>query len=171
MTDVVSHPSSGTRFPTNIGPYEIVGELGHGGMGTVYRARDPRLRREVAIKVLHASSEEDPRRLQRFLEEARAAGALNHPNILAVYEVVTDGATPYIVTELVDGVALRQTVDSGSMTVARALDIGTQIADGLTAAHQAQLVHRDLKPENIMVTRGGRVKIVDFGLAKPPPVR
>ena len=88
---------------------------------------------------------------------------MNHPNILAVYEVVTDGDTPYIATELVDGVALRQTVDAGPMTVARALDIGTQIADGLTAAHQAKLVHRDLKPENMMVTRDGRVKIVDFG--------
>ena len=135
-------------------------------MGTVYRARDTRLRRDVAIKVLHPSSDDQPRRLQRFLEEARAAGALNHPNILAVYDVAIDGDTPYIATELIDGVSLRRTIDAGRMPLARVVALATQIADGLAAAHRAGLVHRDLKPENVMLTRDGRVKIVDFGLVR-----
>jgi len=135
-------------------------------MGVVYRARDTRLRREVAIKVLHESRDDHPHRLRRFLEEARAAGALNHPNILAVYDVSVDGDTPYIATELIDGASLRRTIEAGRIPLGRLLDIATQIADGLTAAHRASLVHRDLKPENVMVTREGRAKIVDFGLAR-----
>ena len=135
-------------------------------MGVVYRAQDTRLRRDVALKVLHESSDDQPRRLRRFLEEARAAGALNHPNILAVYDVALDGETPYIATELIDGASLRRTIDAGKLPLSRLLDIATQIADGLTAAHRVNLVHRDLKPENVMITRDGRVKIVDFGLVR-----
>jgi Tol biopolymer transport system component len=149
-----------------VGPYEVVGELGSGGMGTVYLARDSRLRRDVALKIMHASAGDDPRRLQRFLEEARAAGALSHPNILAVYDVATDADPPYLVSELVDGVPLRQELDAGPLPLARALDLAVQMADGLAAAHQAHLVHGDFTPANVMVTRAGRVKIVDFGLAR-----
>jgi len=137
-------------------------------MGTVYRARDSRLRRDLAIKVLHHSIQEQPTRLQRFQEEARAAGSLTHPNILAVYDVGMDGDTPYIAMELVDGVSLRQLLDGTALSAARLLEIAIQIADGLAAAHHASLVHRDLKPANVMVTRDGRVKLVDFGLVKAP---
>jgi Tol biopolymer transport system component len=148
-------------------PYEVLAPLGSGGMGEVYRAWDPRLRREVALKILRERSDADANRVRRFVAEARAASALNHPNILTVYDAVVDGPTPFIVTELIEGQSLRQELRGGAVPLKRLLDIATQIADGLAEAHAAGIVHRDLKPENIMITRGGRAKILDFGLAMP----
>jgi serine/threonine protein kinase len=149
-----------------IGPYEIIGSLGAGGMGEVYRAWDPRLNREVALKILPDDVARDRVRRRRFLEEARAAGSLSHPNVLAVYDVSVGTSTAFIVSELLDGAQLRDEIDRGPLPTNRLLDLAVQIAAGLSAAHDAGIVHRDLKPENILVTRDGRVKIVDFGLAK-----
>ncbi len=154
--------SAGTR----LGPYEITSPLGAGGMGEVYRARDPRLGREVAIKVLPSSFSQDPDRLRRFEQEARAAGLLNHPNILAIYDIGTHDGSPYVVSELLEGETLRGRLAGGAFTPRKALGHALQIAYGLAAAHEKGIVHRDLKPENIFVTRDGRVKILDFGLAK-----
>jgi serine/threonine protein kinase len=151
---------------TRLGPYEITSAIGAGGMGEVYRAKDGRLNREVAIKVLPTAVALDPARQQRFLEEARAASALTHPNILAVYDFGTELAVAFMVSELVDGVPLRKRMLQGPLPVRELLHLAVQIADGLAAAHDAGIVHRDLKPENVMVTRDGRVKILDFGLAK-----
>jgi len=148
-----------------LGPYEIVGLLGSGGMGEVYRARDPRLRREVAIKVIPEGLA-DRERLRRFEQEARAAGALNHPNVLAVHDIGTHEGTPYVVSELLEGQTLRQRLEGGALPVRKALDHAIQIAQGLAVAHDKGIVHRDLKPENLFVTDDGRVKILDFGLAK-----
>ena len=151
---------------TTIGPYTIVGPLGAGGMGEVYRARDARLQRDVAIKVLPSSFAADAERLRRFEQEARASGQLNHPNIVAVYDVGTHAGTPYVVQELLEGETLRDRVAGGPLPPRKALDFARQIALGLAAAHQKGIVHRDLKPENLFVTGDGRVKILDFGLAK-----
>ena len=151
---------------TSLGPYEILAPLGAGGMGEVYRAKDPRLGREVAIKVLPASFSQDPDRLKRFEQEARAAGVLNHPNITAVHDFGTHDDAPYIVTELLEGETLRARLLSGSLPVRKAIDYAVQIAKGLAAAHEKGIVHRDLKPENLFLTKDGRVKILDFGLAK-----
>jgi hypothetical protein len=151
---------------TRVGPYEIAGPLGAGGMGEVYRARDPRIGREVAIKVLPRELASDPDRLRRFEQEARAAGALNHPNVLVVLDVGEHGGAPYLVTELLEGETLRERLASGALPVRKTVDIGTQIARGLAAAHEKGIVHRDLKPENVFLTRDGHVKILDFGLAK-----
>jgi eukaryotic-like serine/threonine-protein kinase len=145
-----------------MGPYEITGSLGAGGMGEVYRARDTRLEREVALKILPGDWAKDASRRQRFELEARAVAALNHPNIVAVYDVGAEGGVSFIVSELVDGEPLR----GKKPGVRKCLDIGVQIARGLAAAHAAGIVHRDLKPENVLLTRDGRVKILDFGLAK-----
>jgi Tol biopolymer transport system component len=153
---------------TKLGPYEILAPIGAGGMGEVYRAKDPRLGRDVAIKVLPASFSADPDRLRRFEQEARAAGILNHPNITGVYDIGTsesDGA-PYVVQELLEGETLRNRLAGGAFTPRRAIGHALQISQGLAAAHEKGIVHRDLKPENIMVTLDGRVKILDFGLAK-----
>lgn len=150
---------------THFLPYEIRAPLGSGGMGEVYRAWDPRLRREVALKVLHERGAADPDRVRRFVAEARAASALNHPNILTVFDASVEVDAPYIVAELIEGDSLREELRKGAVPVKRLLDLATQIADGLAEAHAAHIVHRDLKPENIMITRAGRVKIVDFGLA------
>jgi len=151
---------------TKLGPYEIIAPLGAGGMGEVYRARDSRLGREVAIKVLPSSLTRDPDRLRRFEQEARAASALNHPNILAVYDVGMHDGAPYLVTELLEGATLRDRLNSGALHPRRAVDCAVQIAQGLAAAHDKGIVHRDLKPENVFVCRDGRAKILDFGLAK-----
>jgi eukaryotic-like serine/threonine-protein kinase len=154
--------SSGTK----LGPYEILSPLGEGGMGEVYRARDSRLGREVAIKVLPSSLSRDPDRLRRFEQEARAASALNHPNILAVYDVGMHDGAPYLVTELLEGATLRDRLRDGALPPRKAVECAVQIAQGLAAAHDKGIVHRDLKPENVFVCRDGRAKILDFGLAK-----
>jgi eukaryotic-like serine/threonine-protein kinase len=152
---------------TKLGPYEVSGAIGAGGMGEVYRARDTRLNRDVAIKVLPASLAADTQRLQRFKQEALAVAALNHPNALAVYDIGTqDNGSPYMVSELLEGESLRQRLRSGPLPLRKAIDYALQIAKGLAAAHDKGVVHRDVKPENIFVTRDGRVKLLDFGLAK-----
>jgi Tol biopolymer transport system component len=151
---------------TRLGPYEILAPIGAGGMGEVYRARDERLKREVAVKVLPASYSQDAERLRRFEQEAQAAGALNHPNITAVYDLGSHEGSPYIVTELLEGETLRARMSGGALTVRKATDYAIQTAKGLAAAHEKGIVHRDLKPENLFVTNDGRVKILDFGLAK-----
>jgi Tol biopolymer transport system component/tRNA A-37 threonylcarbamoyl transferase component Bud32 len=150
--------------PDCFGPYEVVALLGAGGMGEVYRARDPRLNRQVAIKVL-ARAGADAVRGRRLLDEAQAASALNHPNIITVYDVGMRDETPFIVSELVEGASLREMLARAPLPIRDALDLGLQMAEGLAAAHHAGIVHRDFKPENVMVTRDGRVKILDFGLA------
>jgi serine/threonine protein kinase/Tol biopolymer transport system component len=151
---------------TKLGPYEILAPLGAGGMGEVYRARDPRLGRDVAIKVLPASFSADADRLRRFEQEARAAGILNHPNITAVYDIGTHEGAPYVVQELLEGETLRSALAGAKLSPRKAIDYSLQIAHGLAAAHEKGIVHRDLKPENLFVTKDGRVKILDFGLAK-----
>jgi serine/threonine protein kinase/Tol biopolymer transport system component len=151
---------------TKLGPYEIQSPLGAGGMGEVYRARDPRLGREVAIKVLPASLSSDPGRLQRFEQEARSASALNHPNILVVYDVGTHDGVPYLVTELLEGETLRERLREGTLPPRKALEYAIQLGQGLAAAHEKGIIHRDLKPDNIFLCRDGRCKILDFGLAK-----
>ena len=154
----------GTAHRTSLGPYELLESLGQGGGGEVYRAWDPRLQREVAVKLLHERSVTDPDKLRRFVAEARAASALNHPNIVTVFDVSIDNDCPFIASELIAGKPLRDSISVGRVPLKRVLDLATQMADGLAAAHEAGIVHRDLKPENIMVTRAGRAKILDFGL-------
>jgi serine/threonine protein kinase/Tol biopolymer transport system component len=154
------------NLPSKLGVYEILSPLGAGGMGEVYRARDPRLRRDVAVKILPADAVTDSERRKRFEQEAQAASALNHPNILVVHDFGEDNGIHYLVSELVQGESLRKLLQSGSLSIRKLLGIAVQISDGLAAAHQAGIVHRDLKPENIMVTPENRVKILDFGLAK-----
>ena len=151
---------------TILDQYEILSPLGAGGMGEVYRARDSRLNREVAIKVLHDFSSSDPDRLRRFEQEARAAAALNHPNILVVYQMGTFEGDPYLVSELLEGETLRERLKKGPLPLRKVVDYGVQIARGLAAAHEKGIVHRDLKPENLFVSRDGQVKILDFGLAR-----
>lgn len=154
--------TSGTR----LGPYEIIAPIGSGGMGEVYKARDARLHREVAIKVLPAAFSEDADRLRRFESEARAASALNHPNILTIHDIGTHQGAPYLVSELLEGESLRRRLDGGALKPGMAVEAAVQVAHGLAAAHEKGIVHRDLKPENLFVLRDGRVKILDFGLAK-----
>jgi Tol biopolymer transport system component len=151
---------------TQVGPYKIVALIGAGGMGEVYRARDGRLLRDVALKVLPESFTTDPDRLRRFEQEARAVAALNHPNIVSVYDVGNVDGVHFIVSELLEGETLRQRITAAGMPARKAIDLAKQLADGLAAAHEQSIVHRDLKPENIFITRSGRVKILDFGLAK-----
>jgi eukaryotic-like serine/threonine-protein kinase len=149
-----------------VGPYEVVAPLGEGGMGQVYRARDQRLSRDVALKVVHADLAQDSDRLRRFEQEAKAAGALNHPNIVAVYDTGECAGAPYIVSELLQGETLRDRMAIGSLGTRKAVDYAVQVARGLTAAHEKGIVHRDLKPENLFLTKDGLVKILDFGIAK-----
>ncbi len=151
---------------TRLGQYELLGSLGAGGMGEVYRARDTRLQREVAVKVLPAELASDAARLERFERAARSASALNHPNIVTIHEVGQSDSTSFIVMELVDGKTLRELLYTGPLPLHKLLSIAAQVADGLAKAHASGIVHRDLKPENVMVTGDGLVKILDFGLAK-----
>jgi len=151
---------------TTLGHYNITSKIGAGGMGEVYLARDTRLDREVAIKIVLADIANDGDRLQRFEQEARATSALNHPNILTVYDVGTHDGSPYIVAELLEGEELRQRLDEGSLPLRKTIDYAHQIISGLSAAHEKGIVHRDLKPENLFITKDDRVKILDFGIAK-----
>ena len=151
---------------SRLGPYELIAQIGEGGMGVVYRAKDTRLGREVAVKVLPKAFAEDADRLRRFEQEARAVGRLNHPNIMAVHDTGTHEGIPYLVMELLEGETLRERMAGKAVAPKRAVEICLQIAHGLAAAHAQGLIHRDLKPENIFITREGRVKILDFGLAK-----
>ena len=151
---------------TRLGAYEILSLIGAGGMGEVYRARDLRLARDVAVKVLPTEAATDSERLSRFAQEARATAALNHPNILAVYDVGAEGSVNYVVSELLEGETLRAMLERGALPPRKAIDYSAQIARGLAAAHERHIVHRDLKPDNIFITREGRPKILDFGLAR-----
>ena len=151
---------------TKLGPYEIQSLLGAGGMGEVYRAHDSRLDRTVAVKVLPASFSADRERLQRFAQEARAAAALNHPNILSIFDIGEAQGSPYVVSELLEGETLREKLRNGPLPIRRVTDYALQVTKGLAAAHDKGIVHRDLKPENLFLTNDGRVKILDFGLAK-----
>ena len=151
---------------TQLGPYEVVELIGAGGMGEVYKARDLRLGRDVAVKVMPASFAADPERLRRFEQEARAVASLSHPNILAVHDIGQHAQQPFMVTELLQGESLREVLTRGALSQRKAIDYGVQIAHGLAAAHSKDIAHRDLKPDNIFITRDGRVKILDFGLAK-----
>jgi eukaryotic-like serine/threonine-protein kinase len=151
---------------TKLGPYEIQSAIGAGGMGEVYRARDTRLGREVAIKVLPEALAKDADRLRRFEQEARTIAALNHPNILGIHDIGTHDGAPFLVSELLEGQTLREKLESGPLPVRRAIEYALGIATGLAAAHEKGIVHRDLKPENVFITRDGRVKVLDFGLAK-----
>ena len=154
--------SAGAR----LGPYEILSPLGAGGMGEVYRARDSKLKREVAVKVLPQSLAADPDSLARFEREALAVAALSHPNILSIFDFGTQDGTAYAVMELLEGETLRAKLDTGPISQKQAVDYALQITKGLSAAHEKGVVHRDLKPENLFVTRDGHLKILDFGLAK-----
>ncbi|PYQ65676.1 MAG: hypothetical protein DMF54_10375 [Acidobacteria bacterium] len=151
---------------TRLGPYEVVSPLGAGGMGEVYRAKDTRLKRDVAVKILPASLSSDPERLRRFELEAETAGRLNHPNILAIYDIGMHDDAPYVVSELLEGETLRDRLSEGPLGPRRAIEYARELASGLAAAHEKGIVHRDLKPENVFVTTDGRIKILDFGLAK-----
>src|SRR5262245_3778127 len=158
------------------GTYQLGDKLGAGGMGEVYRARDARLNRDVALKILPAGFATDQDRLTRFEHEALTVGALSHPNIVTIFELGVEGGTPFIAMELVQGGTLRERLMSGTtaghgLAPRKAIDFATQIAHGLAAAHEHGVVHRDLKPENIIVTPDGRLKILDFGLAKAPDAR
>ena len=151
---------------TKLGPYEILSPLGAGGMGEVYRAKDTRLGRDVALKGLPESFARDPDRLRRFEQEARAVAALNHPNILAIYDIGEQSGTSFLVSELLEGHTLRIELETGALSQRKAIDYAAQIAQGLAAAHAKSITHRDLKPDNIFVSKEGRIKILDFGLAK-----
>src|ERR1700722_312191 len=149
-----------------VGHYRVLEKIGAGGMGEVFRARDERLGRDVALKLIRPASSDNPDHRRRFEQEARAAAALNHPNILAIYDVGFEGTVPYIVSELLEGQNLRQRLLAGSIPARESADYALQVAHGLTAAHDRLIVHRDLKPENLFLTTDGRVKILDFGVAK-----
>ena len=151
---------------TSIGRYRVLSKIGAGGMGEVYRAFDPKLNREVAIKVLPASFSNNEERLRRFELEAQAAGALRHPNILAIYDVSTHEGSPYVVSELLVGETLRDVMDGGLIPLDKVIDYAVQVVRGLSAAHEKGIIHRDIKPENLFVQTDGQVKILDFGLAK-----
>ena len=154
---------------SRIGPYQVLAPVGAGGMGEVYRARDSRIGREVAVKVLADQGPGTPRSARRLEQEARLAGSLNHPNVLTVHDVGEHEGNPYLVTELLEGETLRARLRTGSLKPQEALGIALQVARGLAAAHGKGIVHRDLKPENLFLTREGGVKILDFGIARALP--
>src|SRR5713226_6066118 len=164
-------PAGRSRSMTGqvIGHYKIIEKIGSGAMGEVFRARDERLGRDVALKLIRPASSANPDHLRRFELEARAAAALNHPNIVAVYDIGINDGSPYIVCELLEGKTLRKRLAEGALPLRLAIDYSLQIAQGLIAAHDRRIVHRDLKPENLFVTADGRVKILDFGVAKLQP--
>src|SRR5579863_997090 len=147
-----------------LGHYRILEKIGSGGMGEVYRASDDRLAREVAVKILKPEMADDQDRLRRFEQEARSSAALNHPNIVAIYDIGLHDGAPYIVSELLQGQTLRQRLNAGPLPPRMAASFARQIAQGLTAAHEKRIVHRDLKPENLFLTKDGRIKILDFGI-------
>jgi serine/threonine protein kinase len=151
---------------TQLGPYEVIALLGAGGMGEVYHARDSRLERTVAIKILPPDKVGDADRVRRFMQEARTASALNHPNIVTIHDIAAEGDRQYLVMEFVNGRTLDQVIPRRGLRLPAALDIAIQIADALAAAGAAGVIHRDLKPGNVMVTESGLVKVLDFGLAK-----
>src|SRR5689334_11312713 len=151
---------------SKLGPYEILAPLGVGGMGEVYRARDTRLHRDVAVKVLPHDKLADADRKRRFLQEARAASALMHPNIVVLHDISSDHGMDFLVMEYVQGTTLRALLQSGGLPAGEVIRYGTQIASALVAAHAAGIVHRDIKPANIMITPEGQIKVLDFGLAK-----
>src|SRR5580704_16369872 len=156
---------------TRLGPYEVLAPIGAGGMGEVYRARDSRLGREVALKILPAAFASDPDRVRRFEQEGRAAAALNHPNIVVIYDSGSDGGVFYVATELLEGETLRERLAGAALPVRKAVDYAIQTARGLAAAHAKGITHRDLKPENLFLTKDGLVKILDFGLAKHAAIK
>src|SRR4051812_43249635 len=151
---------------TQVGPYQILGLLGKGGMGEVYRAHDSRLNRIVAIKVLKAEGAADNSYRRRFEQEAKLAGSLNHPNVLAIYDVGSLNGQLYLVSEFLEGKTLRERLREGAVPARKVLDYATQIARGLAAAHRKGIIHRDLKPENLFLANDGHLKILDFGLAR-----
>src|SRR5437867_2321158 len=151
---------------TSLNQYRIIASIGAGGMGEVFRARDTRLNRDVALKVLPKDFAADADRLRRFEQEAKTLAALNHPNVLTIHDAGVHEGTPYLVSELLEGKTLREEMNGGALPLRKATDYALQIAQGLAAAHAKAIIHRDLKPENIFVTKDGRVKILDFGFAK-----
>src|SRR6266700_5603110 len=151
---------------SKLGPYEVQSSLGAGGMGEVYRARDTRLGRDVALKILPESFARESDRLRRFEQEAQAVAALNHPNILAIFDTGQNDGSPFLVSELLEGETLRDVLERGPLSQRKAVEYGVQIAQGPAAVHEKGIVHRDLKPENIFVNKDSRIKILDFGLAK-----
>src|SRR5512144_915643 len=151
---------------SRLGPYEVVAAIGAGGMGEVYRARDPKLGRDVAIKVLPETVAGDAERLARFEREARSLASLNHPNIVTIFSIEESGGTRFLAMELVEGESLDTLLASGGLPLPRFFEIAVPLSEALSAAHERGIVHRDLKPGNVMVTREGRVKVLDFGLAK-----
>src|SRR5512134_3480314 len=155
---------------SRLGPYEIVSQLGQGGMGVVFRARDTRLERDVAVKVLPKNLAEDPDALSRFEREAKAVANLSHPNILAIHDLGREEGTVYATMELLEGETLRQRLQDGALPPRKAVEIALEIASGLAAAHDKGIVHRDLKPENVFLLGSGQVKVLDFGLARMAPV-
>ncbi len=154
-----------------IGAYKVLAKLGEGGMGEVYRAHDPRLGRDVALKVLPPEMASDPARLERFTREARAIAALNHPHIVTIYSTEEADGIRFLTMEVVEGQGLDTLIPPAGLPIARFLDLAMPLADALTAAHQKQITHRDLKPANVMVAQDGRVKVLDFGLAKTGATR
>src|SRR5262249_4561197 len=165
-TEMLAGDQASSMIGKRIGHYTVLGHIGRGGMGDVFLAQDTRLGRKVALKLLRSEFTRDEDRLRRFQQEARAASALNHPNILTIHDVGQADSLHFIATEYVEGETLRQHIGRSRMSLGQPLDVAAQVAGALTAAHQARIIHRDIKPENIMLRTDGYVKVLDFGLAK-----